>query len=112
IESLQQQRRTDAIVEMKEAVAQGNVITDLQEIYQASIDGRGELLIVHQDFSQPVLMKDDRTFDIIEDPTQANAIDDIVSNIAWKVISKKGKVFFTTQGEIKDLGKIVLKTRY
>lgn len=112
IQGLQQQRRTNAIEEMKEAVAQGKVLTDLQEIYQASIDGRGELLIVHQDFSQAVLMKDERTFDIIDDATTPNAIDDITSNIAWEVISKKGKVFFTTQDEIKDLGKIVLKTRY
>lgn len=112
IQGLQQQRRTNAIEEMKEAVAQGKVLTDLQEIYQASIDGRGELLIVHQDFSQAVLMKDKRTFDIIDDATTPNAIDDITSNIAWEVISKKGKVFFTTQNEIKDLGKIVLKTRY
>ena len=112
IEGLQQQRRKNAIEEMKEAVAQGKVLTDLQEIYQASIDGRGELLIVHQDFSQAVLMKDERTFDIIDDATTPNAIDDITSNIAWEVISKKGKVFFTTQDEIKDLGKIVLKTRY
>lgn len=112
IQGLQQQRRTNAIEEMKEAVAQSKVLTDLQEIYQASIDGRGELLIVHQDFSQAVLMKDERTFDIIDDATTPNAIDDITSNIAWEVISKKGKVFFTTQNEIKDLGKIVLKTRY
>jgi len=112
IQGLQHQRRTNAILEMKEAVAQGKVLTDLQEIYQASIDGRGELLIVHQDFSQAVLIKDERTFDIIDDATTPNAIDDITSNIAWEVISKKGKVFFTTQNEIKDLGKIVLKTRY
>lgn len=112
IQSMQQQRRTNAIEEMKEAIAQGKVLTDLQEIYQASIDGRGKLLIVHQDFSQAVLMKDERTFQIIEDATVPNAIDDITSNIAWEVISKKGKVFFTTQDEIKDLGKIVLKTRY
>jgi hypothetical protein len=28
------------------------------------------------------------------------------------VLSKNGRVFFTTQDEIKDIGKIVLKTRY
>jgi len=108
----QKQARTTAIKEMKEAVAQGKVLTDLQEIYQASIDGDGELLIVHQDFSQSVLMKDDRTFSLIDDATIENGIDDITSNIAWEVLSKKGAVHFTSQEEIKDLGKIVLKTRY
>lgn len=108
----QSQKRSQAIEEMQEAVAQGKVLTDLQEIYQASIDGRGDLLIVHQDFSQAVIMKDERTFDIINDANLENAIDDITSNIAWEVISKKGRAIFTSQDEIKDLGKIVLKTRY
>ncbi len=112
VKGQQKQRRTEAVSEIKEAVAQGKVLTDLQEIYQASIDGRGELLIVHEDFLQAVVMKDERTFDLVNDPTTANAIDDITSTIAWEVISKKGRVVFTTQDEIKDLGKIVLKTRY
>lgn len=112
IEAMQHERRSKAIEEMKEAVAQGKVLTNLQEIYQASIDGRADLLIVHQDFNQAVVMKDERTFDTIEDATQPNAIDDITSTIAWEVLSKKGRVFFTSQDEIKDLGEIVLKVRY
>lgn len=112
VENQQKQRRTEAITEMQEAVSQGKVLTDLQEIYQASIDGRADLLIVFQDFSQAVIMNDERTFDYVDDPLAPNAIDDIASVIAWEVISKKGRVIFTSQGEIKNLGEIVLKTRY
>jgi hypothetical protein len=112
IKDLQSVRRTEAISEMKEAVAHGTVVTDLQEIYQASIDGRGDLLIVHQDFAQPVMMLSERTFDLESDSTKPNVIDDITSNIAWEVMSKKGRVLFTSQDEINELGKIVLKTRY
>ncbi len=112
VKGLQHKRRGGAIEEIKEAVAQGAVLTDLQEIFQASIDGRGDLLIVHQGFSQPVLMTSDRTFELIKDKTDQNAIDDITSNIAWEVLSKNGRVFFTTQNEIKELGNIALKTRY
>jgi hypothetical protein len=108
----QKQRRSEAISEIREAVAHGKVLTDLQEIFQASIDGRADLLIVHQDFSQAVVMKDERTFDLVNDPETTNAIDDITSTIAWEVISKKGSVIFTSQDEIKELGEIVLKTRY
>ncbi len=112
VEELQKTRRTEAIEEIKEAVGQGAVLTDLQEIFQASIDGRGDLLMVHQDFSQPVLMTGERTFERTGDRTKENAIDDITSNIAWAVLSKGGRVFFTGQEEIKELGNIVLKTRY
>lgn len=112
IKEQQSQRRAAAISEMKEAVGQGNVLTDLNDIYRAAIDGRGDVLIVHQDFAQAVLMNDDRNFDIIEDVNTPGAIDDITSNIAWEVLSKKGSVFFTSKEDIKDLGEIVLKTRY
>jgi len=112
INNLQKERRSLAISEIKEAVAHGIVLTDLQEIYHASIDGRGELLKVHKDFSQPVIMNGDRNFELTNDRNNHEAIDDITSNIAWHVLSKKGNVFFTSQEEIKDLGAIVLKTRY
>lgn len=112
IKKLQHNDRAKYIAEMQEAVGKGQVITDLQEIYQAALDGKGDLLIVHQDFHQPVKFIDDRTFEIIDDATENGAVDDITSTIAWEVITKKGKVFFTSQEEIKDLGKIVLKTRY
>lgn len=112
VKVLQHERRTEAIEEMREAVGQGAVLTDLQKIFQASIDGRGDLLIVHQDFSQAVLMTNERTFEFADDTTQDNVIDDITSDIAWSVLSKSGRVLFTAQDEIKDLGKIVLKTRY
>lgn len=112
VSKLQKERRTHEISEVKEAVSRGVVLTDLQEIYQAAIDGRAELLMIHESFSQPVLMTSDRTFDLISDVKTPNAIDDITSNIAWEVLSKKGRVVFTAQDEIKDLGTIVLKTRY
>ena len=112
IQSKQKERRIRAIAEMKEAVARGAVLTDLQEIFQASMDGRGDLLLVHQDFSQPVIMRSERTFEITNDRTKQDAIDDITSNIAWEVLSKKGRVYFTSQDAIKELGNIVLKTRY
>lgn len=104
-------KKTAAINEIKDAVGQGIVLTDLQEIYQASIDGRGDLLIVHVNYVQPVYMTSDRTFDIV-DKSKPGVIDDITNDIAWNVLSKHGRVIFTLQDEIKELGKIVLKTRY
>lgn len=112
VQEKQKEKRTTRIEEIKEAVGQGKVMTDLQEIYQAALDGRGDLLMVHEDFSQPVLMKTDRTFMLVKDTSHPDVIDDITSLIAWEVQSKKGKVIFTEQDEIKDLGPIVLKTRY
>ena len=112
IKALQSKRRSDAINEMKLAVSQGNVLTDLQEIFRAAKEGRGELLITHQDFSQAVNMIDENSFELVADATKPGVIDDITSTIAWNIISKKGRAIFTSQDEIKELGQIALKVRY
>lgn len=109
--SLQNQRRTEAINEVKEAVSQGKVLTDLQDIYQAAIDGRGDLLIVNQSFSQPAIVEN-RTLKVVDNGAAPGVIDDIASTISWEVLSKKGRVIYTQQEQLDALGSIVLKTRY
>lgn len=111
IQSLQHQRRTAAINEVKEAVSEGKVLTDLQEIYQAAIDGRGDLLVIQQNFSQPAIIEN-RTLRMAENGTDPGVIDDIVSIISWEVLSKKGRVIYTQQEQLDALGSIALKTRY
>jgi len=112
MKGVQKQRRTEAIHEVKESVSQGRMLTDLQEIYQAAIDGNGDTLIVYEDYSQPVVMKDERTFERVDETDTPDVIDDITGIIAWQVMSKGGRVFFTCQDEVKEMGDIVLKTRY
>lgn len=112
VEQKQKNNRKEAISEIKEAISEAKVLTDLQEIYQASIDGRADLLMVHKDFKQPVKMLDARTFSYEADAKEQGVIDDITSIIAWEVISKGGRTYFTEKDSLKDLGQIVLKTRY
>lgn len=112
IRDLQQVDQQKAAEEVKNAISQGMVITDLQDIYRAAIDGRADLLVVDQKFEQPVLMQDERAFDLIEDRTTLNAVDDIISTISWEVLSKNGRVVFTEKDELANLGQIALKTRY
>lgn len=104
--------RAKAIQEMQEAVGKGLVITELSEIYRAAKDGRGDLLIVNDNFHQAVRVTDEFSLDIVTDVTLPGVIDDITSDIAWEVISKKGRAMFTTQEELKTMGDIVLKVRY
>ena len=110
--TLQKQSRTEAIQEMQEAVGQGKVVTDLSEIFRAVKEGRGDLLIAHDDFHQAVRMTGEFSFDLVNDVTLPGVIDDIASDIAWEVISKKGRTIYTDQEEIKSLGGIALKVRY
>ncbi len=112
VSAIQEKGRGQAIQEMKDAAGQGKVITDLSEMYRAVKEGRGDLLIVHDDFHQAVKMTGELTFDLVSDLTQPEVIDDISSDMAWEVISKKGRAIFTNQDELKSLGNIALKVRY
>ena len=108
----QKKGRADDIKEMQEAIGKGNVITELSEIYQAAKEGRGDLLIVNDNFHQAVRVTGEFSLDLVTDLTLPGVIDDITSEIAWNVISMKGRAIFTTQEELKSLGDIALKVRY
>lgn len=102
----------EAIEEVKAASSQSKLSTDLLEIYQAAIDGNAELLIVNKLYQQPVRLVGDRDFELIEDANEHGALDDIISHIAYEVISKGGKTLFVDEEWISDLGNIALKKRY
>lgn len=108
----QQQQRLELIKEMKEAIGLHKVLTDLSAILQAAKEGRGDLLIVQEDFKQAVRMTGEYSFDLVNDNTLTGIIDDITSEIAWEVISKKGRAIFTDLEEFKILGNFALKVRY
>lgn len=110
--AIQDKGRAMAIMEMQEAAGKGKVITDLLDIYLAVKAGRGELLIIHDDYHQAVKMNGQYSFYAVDDLTMPGVIDDITSEIAWEVISKKGRALFTNQDEFKLLGNIALKVRY
>ena len=109
---LQEEGRNKAIQEMLEAEGHGKVITDLRDIFIAVKGGRGDLLITHDNYHQAVKMTGQYTFALVTDVTLPEVIDDITSDIAWEVISKKGRAIFTNQEEFKPLGNIALKVRY
>lgn len=112
VEVLQTQTRIDAVSEMQEAVGQGNVITDFSEIYKAVKEGRGDLLITHDDFKPSVKKTGEYSIEIVDGANQPDEQEDIISEMAWEVLSKKGRAIFTHQDAIKSFGDIVLKVRY
>lgn len=112
IKETQTIREEAALDEIKDALGHNKAITGLSEIYKAAKEGRGDLLLVQNDSAQAVKMTGDTTFELVDDVTQPGIIDDITTEIAKEVISKKGRVVFTDLTEMKGLGDVILKTRY
>lgn len=112
IKELQKNRRAEALGEMRKAVSQSKVHTDLQDIYRAAKEGRGDLLIISETYAQPVKFNGEFSFELSEDTAQPDVVDDITSDIAWEVISKKGRVVFIREDVMKEFGNIALKIRF
>jgi hypothetical protein len=112
VKKIHSDRVAEALMEMKNAVPQGKVTTDLYEIYMAAKQGKGDMLVMSKDFYQAVRIKEGFSIELVDDPSLPGVIDDITSVIAWEVISKNGKVFFPTRDEMKSFGNIALKLRY
>lgn len=110
--AIQEEGRAKAIQEMLQAEGHGKVITNLLDIFIAVKGGNGDLLITHDNYHQAVKMTGQYSFDLATDVTLPGVTDDITSDIAWEVISKKGRAIFTSQEEFKSLGNIALKVRY
>jgi len=100
-----------SVEQLKEAVGKGQVSSDLQEVFRAAKEGRGDVLFVQNNFSQAVVLQGNDSFKLVDDATEPDAIDDIISTIAWEVFSKKGSIVFTDKG-LEDFGGVALKLRY
>jgi hypothetical protein len=107
----QKKSRLNAVAEMEEAIGQARMITDLQEILRASEVGRGELLLVQQDFNLAVEMNKQST-STPDDDSQTKDNSDIISEIAWNMFKNNGRIFFLEKDEMGNLGRIALKLRY
>lgn len=103
-------RKADAIEEVRKAISDAKVLTDLKEIYRAAENGQAELLIVSEDYSQAVEFIDEATVELLDDDSDMG--NDVINTLAWKVLSQKGRVLFVKKEQIAEFGNIVLKTRY
>jgi hypothetical protein len=111
MQQIQQKHRSEAIEELVAAIPAGKVYTDIREIYKAAREGRADLLMIDPDYRQAILQEHDG-FELVSDNGAPPLVDDVVNEIAWQVFLHKGRVFFTAQPALKNIGEIVLKTRY
>lgn len=105
-------KNEDYFKELEAAVGKGLVITDLQEIYRACQDGRGDILVVQESFHQAVKILSDRDIAIVDSPIGLDTIDDISSLLALLIDERGGQTVYVPQIPNEELQPIALKTRY
>ncbi len=106
------QNRVDAVEEVSNAVGSGLVYTDLSNIYRAASEGRGDLFICNSSYHQAAKITSDTTIELVDSQERMENQDDIVSEIALRVIERKGRVVFIDPEMVNSLGDVALKLRY
>lgn len=98
--------------ELEQAVGSGLILTDLQEIYQACLDGRADLLILEENFKQSAKLQGEREISLENSTGGVDVIDDLGGFLAWKTFEKNGRFVLVNQIPNPEFRPIVLKVRY
>jgi hypothetical protein len=104
--------RADAVEEVSRAVGAGLVYTDLAHIFTAVTEGRGDLFICNTAYRQSARITGESTIELVNGQSQSDDQDDIISEIALRVIERKGRVIFVDPNMTNGLGDVALKLRY
>lgn len=105
------EQRERAVEELQDAVNDNRFASDLNDIWRAVNEGRGDMLVVEKGYYQPASFQDGLIS--LEDTEQAAAqIDDIVDEIIELCLEKGGSVVFVDNEELPTFDRIGLITRY
>lgn len=99
--------------DIAEAINTNNLITDINGIWRALNEGRGETLFVEDEFYMPAIKESDQLeVDNIEGSDMDKYVDDIIDEMIAISTEKGGEVVFL-EGEVMDnYNGLALATRY
>lgn len=99
--------------ELSEAVSSGKFLSDMNDIWQAILAGRGQTLYIEKGFYQPAELNGDGL--VLLDANEAHqpgVIDDIIDEMIEHNLRKGGDNVFLDKEDLKDFNGLGLITRY
>lgn len=99
---------------LKELEESPFILTDLQDIWQAVIQGNGNLLLVERDYKEQAYIQDDFLVQHLDNGSSRfeKHVDDLVDDIIEQMLKIKGKVVFVDNDRLSKYGHIALIPRY
>lgn len=106
-------KREQMLGELKKAVSDRIVATEINDIWRKAANGRGRHLLVEENFHFPARLDETgQGLTPAEDVTAPDVIDDAVDEIIETVISMGGEVTFLEDGQLDDHQRMALILRY
>jgi hypothetical protein len=91
----------------------GRLASGIVQTWRAAAEGRGDHLIVEQDYQVPGTLDDTGlTLTLADDATAPGVIDDVVDELIELVIAKGGQVTFVNNGGLDKHQHVALTLRY
>jgi hypothetical protein len=108
------QRRQEADHQLLDtAVGANKFASGIHEVWQTAKEGRGEVLLVEEDYMVPVkLVADGMQVLVAEDPHDPETLPDGIDEIIETVISLGGRISFQPSGSLEAHQRIALTLRY
>jgi len=110
--NLAEQRR-QVLNQLEKAIDERKYISTVGEVWRLAYDGRGQLLLVEEDFHFPARVDDTgRHLTHADDITEPDVMEDAVDEIIETVLNKQGQVVFVENGQLEAHQHIALILRY
>lgn len=107
------ERRQDNLVRLDQAVGAQRVVSTPGEVWRMAHEGRGQLLLVEEDFHFPGRVDETGTqLTPVEGETGPDDLEDAVDDIIETVLGKGGRVVFAQDGQLADFQRMALILRY
>jgi hypothetical protein len=107
------EKRRQILGELKKAVSDRKVASEINDIWRKAFAGRGSVLLVEENFHYPARLDESgQNLTPAEDVTAPDVIDDAVDEIIESVISTGGDVVFMEDGQLTDHQRMALILRY
>jgi hypothetical protein len=106
-------KRDQMLGELRKAVSDRVVATEINDIWRKASEGRGHRLLVEENFHFPARLDETgQHLTPAEDITAPDVIDDAVDEIIETVISMGGEVTFMDDGQLENHQRMALILRY
>tara|TARA_R110002072_G_scaffold2867_3_gene22328 strand:- start:936 stop:2012 length:1077 start_codon:yes stop_codon:yes gene_type:complete len=113
VREINRKRNAERVEELGRAVGSGNFLSDINEIWKAIREGRGQTLFVKKGYFQPGLIAGDEIMLVDKfERNQKGICDDVVDEMIEHNLSFGGDTVFLSGDELKKFQNVALITRY
>ena len=112
VDKYRDEKRQEALEQLKRAVSERKFVSTVGEVWRMSHEGRGDLLLVEEDFHFPGRLDENGALVPAADPTAPDVMEDAVDKIIETVLNKQGRVVFVENGKLEEHRRIAMTLRF